>query len=594
MSEHAPQIEEQVEGFAARIDAFILRVSSSPELGREMVAGIDARLQEYERILVMQGCLIIMERVQAFRRALFTTTATQSDVSTSTTDEQVFAEFLEILDLSDRVRCLPNLWRHCRAENLLFGEELKTRLLGQGRVLLKKLEWPRSCDFVHLASNGVLFRLLSSVVQQLIRLQLAMTGLGGSDSSSLPSSSASPHKTLTAFKSLWAVDMFLEPIARRFLFHFSGNRQTNRLDKPEWMFSSVTKTLDSCRNIFHSENGLFAALYELGIGFVDPWSCFVAGTVNMVAEKIQREQAALLADDALFRKWLDETFAFDRRLADAYSDEVSVGSVFEESPELLNNWLEIEVHTANTLCRQLLQSPTAWQLLDGNNRKSPVNCCRALVDLIAATTDRYRNVASQDVRLTFLESVQLPNINRVLADLSSQVKSSLSSLSSSQPPASSPSSSSSSVSPTSASSSSYLNLCLLLNSADYVHSQVRELLFSSPLFDLPPLSLSSELRRWVDLLSFARATIVQQLLTDFTGVHRTGRRFLVKDVPSNALVLFRFHLTTLHTSLMQSQLELFFAELNSSVASLGQSGDHGLPVHIVLRSFLCNDEPPEL
>lgn len=33
--------------------------------------------------------------------------------------------------------------------------------------------------------------------------------------------------------------LLLEPLRKRFLFHFCGNKQTNRSDKPEWMFSQI-------------------------------------------------------------------------------------------------------------------------------------------------------------------------------------------------------------------------------------------------------------------------------------------------------------------------------------------------------------------
>jgi len=35
------------------------------------------------------------------------------------------------------------------------------------------------------------------------------------------------------------VFLLLEPLRKRFVYHFCGSRQTNRPDKPEWMFSQV-------------------------------------------------------------------------------------------------------------------------------------------------------------------------------------------------------------------------------------------------------------------------------------------------------------------------------------------------------------------
>lgn len=35
------------------------------------------------------------------------------------------------------------------------------------------------------------------------------------------------------------VALLLEPLRKRFLFHFRGTKETNRSDKPEWMFSQI-------------------------------------------------------------------------------------------------------------------------------------------------------------------------------------------------------------------------------------------------------------------------------------------------------------------------------------------------------------------
>lgn len=33
--------------------------------------------------------------------------------------------------------------------------------------------------------------------------------------------------------------LLLKPFRQRFLYHFTGNRQTNRMDKPEWFYTQI-------------------------------------------------------------------------------------------------------------------------------------------------------------------------------------------------------------------------------------------------------------------------------------------------------------------------------------------------------------------
>lgn len=35
------------------------------------------------------------------------------------------------------------------------------------------------------------------------------------------------------------VELLLKPFRQRFQYHFTGQRQTNRLDKPEWYFTQI-------------------------------------------------------------------------------------------------------------------------------------------------------------------------------------------------------------------------------------------------------------------------------------------------------------------------------------------------------------------
>lgn len=43
----------------------------------------------------------------------------------------------------------------------------------------------------------------------------------------------------TSVASLWIVEELIDPISKRFLFNFRGDRSTNRLDKPEWVFAYI-------------------------------------------------------------------------------------------------------------------------------------------------------------------------------------------------------------------------------------------------------------------------------------------------------------------------------------------------------------------
>lgn len=35
------------------------------------------------------------------------------------------------------------------------------------------------------------------------------------------------------------IELLIQPLKKRFLYHFYGNRKTNRIDRPEWYFTQI-------------------------------------------------------------------------------------------------------------------------------------------------------------------------------------------------------------------------------------------------------------------------------------------------------------------------------------------------------------------
>lgn len=92
--------------------------------------------------------------------------------------------------------------------------------------VLKAIKWP------FVSSNFSLILPLSTHIQ---RLQILVEFLLQIE---IPNESANPDTRpalLTDFPPLCLpVQLLVEPLKKRFLYHFYGARKTNRVDKPEW------------------------------------------------------------------------------------------------------------------------------------------------------------------------------------------------------------------------------------------------------------------------------------------------------------------------------------------------------------------------
>ena len=141
---------------------------------------------------------------------------------------------------------------------------------------------------------------------------------------------------------LWAMDVLSLPLLKRFRYHFQTRRETNRRDKPEWMFQNVasvlrlhTPFLDHAiepmlreglallRAAFAQPTAQQAHVqaYKAMLGRRCPDGALVAVGGCLCAAvrgKLLREQPALISAPSLYCHTLNETTAFERELRERY------------------------------------------------------------------------------------------------------------------------------------------------------------------------------------------------------------------------------------------------------------------------------------
>lgn len=92
--------------------------------------------------------------------------------------------------------------------------------------VLKAIKWPFiSANFSLVLPLPVHIQKLQIITEYLLQIEI-------------PSESANPDTRpalLADFPPLCLpIKLLVEPLRKRFLYHFYGTRQTNRVDKPEW------------------------------------------------------------------------------------------------------------------------------------------------------------------------------------------------------------------------------------------------------------------------------------------------------------------------------------------------------------------------
>lgn len=57
---------------------------------------------------------------------------------------------------------------------------------------------------------------------------------------------------------VWVVQLLVRPFVQRFRYHFSGNRPTNNLDRPEWWMTFVRKAIDQHQGLISVSSELIS------------------------------------------------------------------------------------------------------------------------------------------------------------------------------------------------------------------------------------------------------------------------------------------------------------------------------------------------
>lgn len=133
------------------------------------------------------------------------------------------------------------------------------------------------------------------------------------------------------------IQELLLPLLKRFAYHFSGNRQTNRRDKPEWYLRQVLQWI-----IDHAK---FIETHVQPMGLCDDAMAeFSRGLVQLAVEKLIKDSSVLLEDDVLLAHTIGEVLSFETELRTSYDYPTSQPSALLvlTQPQFFTRWIALE------------------------------------------------------------------------------------------------------------------------------------------------------------------------------------------------------------------------------------------------------------
>ncbi|RXW23851.1 hypothetical protein EST38_g1999 [Candolleomyces aberdarensis] len=235
---------------------------------------------------------------------------------------------------------------------------------------------------------------------------------------------------------LYAIDALVQPISLRFKYHYDGNRQTNRLDKPEWYFTYIL-------NIAHEHHHFMDTVVQHLLSRseyknISASSEFFLLLTPVLSRKVKKTVPLLLTRPSLFAHTIYQTLIFDAAFVEegitiekTTAGEASGGAwkgiseVILGNPEWFNAWLHAEKKFVEDQYHEIISSPDAWFVADEDEEEivardvRATNSARRIRALVNQVTDRFSPLPSAKQRSQFLISVQLPLLDLYRARITS-------------------------------------------------------------------------------------------------------------------------------------------------------------------------------
>ncbi|KAF8446227.1 TIP-1 family-domain-containing protein [Boletus edulis BED1] len=292
------------------------------------------------------------------------------------------------------------------------------------------LNWPTAVDYV--AANKKDRAAFESAVLDLLRLQ------------EIGESLRSPREN----EGLYPLQALVHPVALRFKYHFDSERETSRLDKPEWYFTHIANVAHDHRPFME---GVMQRLIS-GSKFqdVNAWHNYTTLLLPILERKLKRSVPLLLTRPALLAHTVYQSLIFDSSLRDmgyefsqenrdANGDERTeaerggISKVILDQKDWFNAWLEGEKKFADDQYHEIISAADAWVIADDDRHEYAQNhvsqdtalkattSARRIKALVEQVTDRYSPLPSFRQRTQFLIHVQLPILELYHSRISSSL-----------------------------------------------------------------------------------------------------------------------------------------------------------------------------
>lgn len=329
---------------------------------------------------------------------------------------QSFVSQLEALhDAADGAT--THLIHHVRSSRDNARKSIEASLVTALSETFKKINWPTPTPSLPSA----LRKSFQLDCRRLLDLQRHDLEQDGSLNTSQP-------LVLLPFKIL------VEPLAQRFRYHFSGNRTTNRIDKPEFFLRHVQDLISDYADFVQdalqpllSDFAQHADMPKIP-AYLDATSALITALLPLLHDKLAHSLDQIKQQPNLLSKLVTEVMLFDQQLAEIWDyAPISCAVPYRGLAQYILStlscfpqWLSIEKSFALSRYEAIIENRENAEIdfdsVDGRATK-PTRAALDVKVLVETITERYRLLSSFQQKMQFLIEIQIAIFDRFHARL---------------------------------------------------------------------------------------------------------------------------------------------------------------------------------
>ncbi|KAL8849798.1 MAG: hypothetical protein Q9221_005214 [Calogaya cf. arnoldii] len=303
----------------------------------------------------------------------------------------------------------PHLVDHVEKTAQHLWKQMKDAFASDFEKVLTRLKWPGK----DVTLAGSLEQEWAEGVEKLLELQ--------EPELNIQSDQIKPHEESLV---LLPLEVMVKPLDQRFQYHFSGDRPTNKLDKPEYFLSHIMGLLNNYDDFFatHLQPLLRKRFKTSNLSmtsiFIDSTSALITALLPMLRRKVFGVIPQIAKQPQLLSHFIHELMSFDISLRDEWGYDGGCGiegwkgltwEVLVKK-DWFGRWLEVEKTFALSRYQNIIDPPESFEIDYESVEPSatkPTNAAIRVNDLLETITDRYRPLPSFSQKLGFLIDIQI-------------------------------------------------------------------------------------------------------------------------------------------------------------------------------------------